>query len=71
MGYNSITIKAESSGTSVKDFRLQGKIITSAMVGDLPKKSGFEQDEDHSEILNFTDGTTLEVGDLVTVFFEV
>lgn len=71
MGYNSIRIIADTAGSSVNDFRMQGKIITSILVGDVPKTTDYEQPEGHSEILNFTDGTTVDVGDYVTVNFEV
>lgn len=57
------------SGTSITDVRMQNRDIAAIIINDFTKNTGWTKST-ASSTLNFTDGTTLNNGDSITIFME-
>lgn len=65
--YSSINLTVTTAGVSITDERITGEFITAVMINDKSKNKGFNVSAD---TITFTDTTTLNVGDIVTLIFQ-
>lgn len=64
--YTSIIIIGEA-GNSITDERISGEIVTGLILNDISKNKGFTVS---GATITFTDGTTIEEGETITVIFQ-